>query len=268
MALTMPHIQLDKVSVDFPIYDGAQRSFRHTLLSSGIGGIISRHGRRHVEVRALNGLSLRLEKGDRLGLIGRNGAGKSTLLRLLAGLCEPTEGQLDVAGRTAALLNIVSVLDPEMTGYENITRALVLLSIPGSDHTALTRDVEDFTELGSFLNLPVKVYSSGMQLRLSFALMTAQQPEILLLDEVLSAGDAQFHMRAESRMTELRNRTDIVVFASHIEQEIRQVCNKVLWLEQGHCRAIGDAESVLAAYVAEQGSGNSQGTPPLVVQAA
>ena len=246
----MPHIHLENVSVDFPIYDGAQRSFRHTLLNSGIGGIISFHGKRHLEVRALAGLNLELKKGDRLGLIGRNGAGKSTLLRLLAGLREPTEGRLTVVGKTAALLNIVSILDPEMTGYENIARALVLLNIPSRDHATLIQDVETFTELGSFLNLPVKVYSSGMQLRLSFALMTAQQPEILLLDEVLSAGDAQFHTQADARMEELRDRTDIVVFASHVEQEIRRVCNKVLWLEHGRCRVFGDTDTVLAAYAA------------------
>jgi ABC-type polysaccharide/polyol phosphate transport system ATPase subunit len=250
----MPHILLDNVTVDFPIYDGAQRSFRHALLNAGIGGMISRHGRRHLEVRALDGLCLELVKGDRLGLIGRNGAGKSTLLRVLAGLREPTAGRLEVTGKTAALLNIASILDPEMTGYENIARAFVLLAIPGRDHASLTQDVEDFTELGSFLELPVKVYSAGMQLRLSFALMTAQQPEILLLDETLSAGDTQFHSRADVRMAELRSRTDIVVLASHVEREIHRICNKVLWLEQGRCRAFGPVEDVLAAYAAQAGT--------------
>jgi len=246
----MAHIHLDRISVDFPIYDGEQRSFRHTLLNSGIGGIISKHGRRHLEVRALDGLSLELKKGDRLGLIGRNGSGKSTLLRLLAGLREPTEGQLEVVGKTAALLNIASILDPEMTGHENIARALVLLSIPSQNHAVATQDVEAFTELGSFLNLPVKVYSAGMQLRLSFALMTAQRPEILLLDEILSAGDTQFHTRAHARMEVLRNSTDIVVLASHVESEIKRICNKVLWLEQGRCRALDETATVLAAYKA------------------
>jgi ABC-2 type transport system ATP-binding protein len=244
----MPHILLDKVSVDFPIYDGAQRSFRHTLLNAGIGGMISRQGNRHLEVRALDNLSLVLNKGDRLGLIGRNGAGKSTLLRVLAGLREPTSGRLKVFGKTAALLNIASILDPDMTGYENIARAFVLLGIPNRDHVALTQEVDNFTELGTYLELPIKVYSAGMQLRLSFALMTAQEPEILLLDETLSAGDAQFLSRADERMAALRNRTDIVVLASHVEREIRRICNKVLWLEQGHCRAFGDTDTVLAAY--------------------
>jgi ABC-2 type transport system ATP-binding protein/lipopolysaccharide transport system ATP-binding protein len=217
-------------------------------MNVGVGGIISQRGRRHLEVRALDGVSLELRKGDRLGIIGRNGAGKSTLLRLLAGLREPTAGSVEVSGKTAALLNIASILDPEMTGHENIARALVLLGIPSRDHAVLSKDIDDFTELGPYLDLPVKVYSAGMQLRLSFSLMTAQRPEILLLDETLSAGDNQFHARANARMDELRGRTDIVVLASHVESEIRKICNKVLWLEQGRCRLFGDTESVLAAY--------------------
>jgi lipopolysaccharide transport system ATP-binding protein len=250
----MTHIRLDNVTVDFPIYDGAQRSFRRTILNVGIGGIISQRGHRHFEVRALDGISLELKKGDRLGLIGCNGAGKSTLLRVLAGLREPTAGRLEVSGKAAALLNIASILDPEMTGHENIGRAFVLLGIPSRDRAALAKDVENFTELGAYLHLPVKVYSAGMQLRLSFSLMTMRQPQILLLDETLTAGDARFSARANARMDTLTNWTDIVVFASHVKSEIRRICNRVLWLEKGRCRCLGDTESVLKAYDEAEGT--------------
>jgi ABC-2 type transport system ATP-binding protein/lipopolysaccharide transport system ATP-binding protein len=244
----MARIQLDGVTVDFPIYDGAARSFRHSLARLAVGGAISRQRRGVVEVRALDGIDLRLEEGDRLGLIGGNGAGKTSLIRVLAGLREPTAGRAVIEGRTAALLSLGAILDGEMTGYENLDRAQVLLGL--SDRAALTADVEDFTGLGPFLDLPVKTYSAGMQLRLSFALMTAQHPEILLLDEVFSAGDSAFQARAEQRMHDLSRRTAITVFATHGMGQIRSTCTKALWLDHGRVRAFGPAAAVVAAYEA------------------
>ena len=248
----MTRIQLEAVTVDFPIYDGCARSFRHTLARLAVGGAISRQRRGVVEVRALDGIDLTLEAGDRLGLIGGNGAGKTTLIRVLAGLREPTAGRIVIEGRTAALLSLGAILDGEMTGYENIARAQVLLGLPAARRAALVEDVEAFTELGDFLSLPVKTYSAGMQLRLSFALMTAQNPEILLLDEVFSAGDAGFAARAEQRMRHLCDQTAITVFAHHGMSEIRSQCNKALWLDRGRVRQFGAAESVVEAYLTQQ----------------
>jgi lipopolysaccharide transport system ATP-binding protein len=248
----MPSIILEKVSVDFPVYDGAQRSFRRKLMQLGIGGVISQRGRGHLNVRALDGIDLALKDGDRIGLIGHNGAGKSTLLRILAGIREPTSGSIVIDGKTAALLSLGSILDPEMTGYENIERASVLLEIPGKRRKDLVLEVEQFTGLGDYLNLPVKVYSAGMQLRLSYALMTAQEPDILLLDEIYSAGDAEFRAKSEERICELGKRTSILVFSSHAPNEIERICNKVVWLEHGRIRRIGAIADTLEEFQADR----------------
>lgn len=253
----MSSIVLDNVTVDFPIYDGARRSFRHAILQLTVGGTVSHRGRGHLDVRALDGISLTIAAGDRVGLVGHNGAGKSSLLRLLAGLREPSSGSVQVQGRATAILSLGSILDGEMTGYENIDRARLLLDLPRRMQATLTEDVESFTELGMFLNLPVKTYSAGMQLRLSFALMTAQHPEILLLDEVMGAGDSQFRIKAENRMRDIKERAEIMVIASHANEEIRRVCNKVAWLEHGRLQLFGPTHDVLAAYEA-----STQSTPP------
>lgn len=244
----MPFISLTDVSVDLPVYDGAHRSFRRSILSAGIGGMIFRTSRRFVGIRALDGITLHLREGDRLGLIGPNGAGKSTLLRVLAGIHEPTSGTAVIEGGTSSLLNVNSILDPEMTGYENIDQARLFLGIPTGRRAGLYRDVETLTELGTFLDLPVKTYSAGMLVRLSFALLTAQEPEILLLDEALGVGDAGFMGRAAKRIKELRHRSHILVLASHSTDDIRQMCNKAAWLDRGRIRQLGPPEEILAAY--------------------
>ena len=244
----MPSIILDNVSVDLPIYDGASRSFRRALLSPmRVGGTITRD-RGHMVVRALAGISVELRDGDRLGLIGHNGAGKSTLLRVMGGIYEPTGGVATITGRTSSLLDMSSILDPEMTGFENIERAPILLGLPGRDGQWLRGQVEEFTGLGEFLHMPVKTYSSGMRVRLSFALLTAQEPEILLLDEALGAGDAGFVQKATDRARHIRDNANIVVFASHALGNIRAMCNKVMWLEHGRIRGFGAVDPVLADY--------------------
>ena len=244
----MPHLTLDQVTVDFPVYDGSHRSLRRTLLNISIGGTIFQRDRRHVAVRALDGITLDLQDGDRVGLVGHNGAGKSTLLRVMAGLYQPTGGQVSSTGSMAPLLNLGSILDPEMTGDENIEHAAVLLQIPSRRTGGLHREVAEFTDLDAFLALPVKTYSAGMQLRLSFALMTAQEPEILLVDEVLGVGDTAFLAKAAARMETFRQRSNIMVLASHNNAQLRRLCNKVAWLEHGRVVRLGPVEPVMAAY--------------------
>lgn len=238
---------LDGVAVDFPIYDGSARSFRHSLLTLGTGGIVRRF-RSHVIVRALDDIRLHLDDGDRVGLIGHNGAGKSTLLRVLAGIHEPTGGSISIEGKIAAVLSLSSILDPEMTGWENVEHASALLDISCARRRSLRDDVMEFTELGAFLDLPVKTYSAGMQLRLSFALMTSQEPDILLLDEVFGTGDTHFRTKAAERMATLSNNTSIVVFASHDTPEILRRCNKAVWMEHGRIVRFGPVAEVVAAY--------------------
>lgn len=244
----MPLIRLENVRVDLPVYDASNRSLRRAMLGMGVGGMVFRKDRSHVIVRALDGISLTLNDGDRVGLIGHNGAGKSTLLRVLAGIYEPTGGRTEIRGRVSSLLNMASMLDPEMTGYENIDHAAVLLSVPSDRRTDLVHDVEEFTELGAFLDMPVRTYSAGMQVRLSFALLTAQAPEILLLDEALGAGDAHFVKKAAARVGERCDRANILVMASHSQSHIRQLCSKAMWLEHGRIRRFGPVDEVLADY--------------------
>lgn len=246
----MPRLLLDNVSVDFPIYDATHRSMRRTLLSMGVGGAIFQRNRHQMAVRALDGIDLDLRDGDRVGLIGHNGAGKSTLLRVLAGLCEPSGGGVLIDGRVGTLLSLLSILDPEMTGFENIDTAAVLLDLPAARRRTLADEVADFTELGEFLALPIKTYSTGMQLRLSLGLMTAQEPDILLVDEVMGAGDAHFFDKASRRLAGLRDRTSIMVMASHNNDQIRQLCNQGIWLEHGRIVRQGPVDEVLAAYIA------------------
>ncbi|MBF0097344.1 MAG: ABC transporter ATP-binding protein [Magnetococcales bacterium] len=246
----MASVFLDQVCVDFPVYYGRQRSLRGTLLHWKIGGVLSRDLDNQFMVRSLDHVTVQFHDGDRIGLIGDNGAGKSTLIRIIAGILEPTSGEFTCQGSLASILTLATILDGEMTGYENINRALVLLGVAKNRWSHLLNDIEQFTELGDFLSLPIKTYSSGMQLRLSFALMTLHQPDIVLLDEVFAAGDATFRDKAKARLEKITNNCGILVVAHHAMAEIQRLCNKVLWLERGKVHRFGSTESVVAEYLA------------------
>ena len=245
----MPHITLENVSVDLPIYDAGHRSLRRTLVGMGLGGSIRRQGRRTV-VQALHNIELHSQQGDQIGLIGPNGAGKSTLLRVMAGICEPSSGHATIQGSVSTLLSMSSILDPEMTGYENIEHGALLLNIPAPRRRRLAQEIADFTQLDAFLHMPVRTYSAGMQVRLSFALLTSQEPDILLLDELMGVGDAAFVERATKRILDLRQKSKILITASHVNQNIRRLCTKVLWLDQGRIVQFGPTDAVLDAYAA------------------
>ncbi len=245
----MASIVLDQVCVDFPIYD-SDRSLRKLLFRGRVGGLISSDGsRRHrVTVRGLDNLSFELHTGDRLGLIGHNGAGKSTLLRLLSGAYRPSSGTIAVNGQISSLLTLGIGFDTDDTGYENLHTACLYLGMTPREIRAKTDEIVEFTELGEYLRMPVRTYSSGMQMRLSFAIATALQPEILLIDEVLGAGDAQFMIKAQQRIEELMSRASLLVLASHSPQLVRQFCNKAMLLQAGRIAEFGDVDSTLAAY--------------------
>lgn len=244
----MASIEFTNVAVDFPIYNASGRSLKKQLISVATGGQLGADPLGRVVVRALDGLSFTLRDGDRVGLLGHNGAGKSTLLRLLSGVYFPSHGTARIEGEIGSLIDISLGIDPEATGRENIYLRGALL---GLDKAALNEHMEDilaFSELGDFIDMPLRTYSSGMHLRLAFAVSTTMRPEILLMDEWLAVGDQNFKHKAEARMRDLVQSTNILVIASHSHELILETCNRVLWLEHGKIRMDGPAEEVSAAY--------------------
>lgn len=245
----MACITLENVVADFPIY-GPAPSFRRELIGHTIGGLMRRSTSRskRVTVRALDNVSLEIRHGDQLGLIGHNGAGKSTLLRVLAGIYEPSFGKCTIDGRVSPLFNTAPGLSAEDSGYENIITCGLLLGMTRKEIDAKMSDIGDSAELGDFLSLPVRTYSSGMQVRLGFAIATAIDPEILLLDEGLGAGDERFAKRAQQRVNALIKRSNIMVLASHSTELILQMCNRAILMHHGRIIADGTPEEVLDKY--------------------
>ncbi len=241
-------VTLTHVHLDMPIFDISAQSLKKRVLRMGRRNRIAEDNTGVIIVKAIDDLSLTLESGDRLGLIGHNGAGKSTLLRVMAGIYPPTAGTVDVQGKTVPLLDIALGMDDQSTGRQNIRLRGLLLGMTDAEIRRKTDEIADFTELGDYLDLPLRTYSSGMRVRLAFAISTAVEADILLLDEVLGVGDASFQEKANRRLTELHARSEIVVLAIHSQDAIRATCNKVLWMERGRVRMIGETEPVLSAY--------------------
>ncbi|MEO8996106.1 MAG: ABC transporter ATP-binding protein [Nitrosospira sp.] len=250
----MSAISLQNVSVDLPVFEMSGRSLKKRLAAIGRRNRIAKDDDGVVIVRALDDLNLSLQEGDRVGLIGRNGAGKSTLLRVLAGIYPPTSGQVYTRGRIVPLLDISLGMDELSTGRQNIRLRGLLLGMSNAEIRRKTEDISTFTELGDHLDLPLRTYSNGMRLRLAFAVSTAVDADILLLDEVIGVGDAAFMKKAEIRMLDLQNRTKIVVLASHSDEVIQKMCNKVLWMDRGRIRAFGPVDVVAKEYIADQPS--------------
>jgi ABC-2 type transport system ATP-binding protein/lipopolysaccharide transport system ATP-binding protein len=243
----MVMIRLQDVKVDFPIYQTGARSLKKTLLRATTGGRISRDANRLV-VNALRGVSLHLEAGDRLALIGPNGAGKSTLLRVMAGTYEPTGGDVEVEGQVAALFDAGLGLDHDATGYENITFRGLYMGLTPRQVSKHVEEIAAFTELGDYLSMPLRTYSSGMLLRLAFGVATCIQPEILLMDEWLLAGDARFRDKARQRIAGFVGGAKILVLASHSDLIIREWCTKALLLESGEVKGFGPVDEILDLY--------------------
>lgn len=246
----MATIILENVSAHFPIYGAQQRSLRKALFQRATGGLIEREGKNldRVTVKALTDISLTLHDGDRLGLIGHNGAGKSTLLRLMAGIYEPVAGTVRVEGRVTPLFDAMPGLDSEDTGYENIITSGMLMGMTRQQVEAKIPEIEEFCELGEYLTLPVRTYSSGMTMRLGFALVTALDPGVLLMDEGFGTGDLRFTERAQARMQNFVSRSRIMVLASHSDRIIRSMCNKAVLMEAGRIVAFGPVSEVCDQY--------------------
>jgi lipopolysaccharide transport system ATP-binding protein len=241
-------VEVENVSVWFPLYHGSSRSLKKMVVAAA-SGRLGHDQQQRVVVRALRDINLHLQSGDRLGLVGSNGAGKTTLLRVLAGIYEPVTGRLRVQGSLNALLDPSLGMNMELTGRENILLRGLYNGVTKSMLPRLEEDVADFAELADFLDLPVRIYSAGMVVRLGFALATAIKPQILLMDEWFLAGDAAFMEKARQRLEEMVRGADILVLSTHSMGIIRDWCSRVLWLDQGQVRADGPAEEVLSQYL-------------------
>lgn len=229
----MTVIKAESVSVEFPIYGSAGRpSLKRKIISSAVGGSLKNNDKQ-VMVRALNDLSFEFHEGDRVGLIGHNGSGKSTLLRVLAGIYEPTSGTLEVRGRVTSMLSLMVGMDSEATGIENIYMRGYFMGLSKKKISTLIDEIVDFSEIGDYLYLPMRTYSSGMAMRLAFAVSTSVDSDIILMDEWLSVGDQSFIEKAEARLDSIVNNARIVVIASHDHSLIQRRCNKTLILNHG-----------------------------------
>lgn len=242
--MTKHYIVGKDVVVDFPVYENSHRSLKKVFLRAATGGRLAEDSGRHLVVRALDGLNFRFEDGDRVGLIGHNGSGKTTLLRVLAGIYEPTGGSLVVKGRIAALLDVTMGLDPDATGFENIYLRGLIAGLKPREIRNRVSDIEEFCELGDYLNLPVRTYSSGMMLRLAFAVSTSFKADILIMDEWLSVGDAEFSAKASQRLNGVVESASILVLASHNTALVERTCNRIFKLEHGRIIEATELQSV------------------------
>ena len=234
----MTRIDLQDVSVAFPIFGAHATSLKHTLTASVTGGRIGRDSGVTI-IQALQDVCLDIREGDRVGVVGHNGSGKTTLLRTMKGVYPPQGGRCDVIGRIASLVEPVQGMEPEATGWENIALRGVLTGVSRGEMQRVTPEIAEFSGLGDYLEMPVRTYSTGMLMRLAFSIATSIRCDILLMDEWLSVGDADFKERAEVRLREVVEQSGILVLASHSAELIARECNRVVQLEHG--RVVRDA---------------------------
>ncbi|SHO66931.1 lipopolysaccharide transport system ATP-binding protein [Pseudoxanthobacter soli DSM 19599] len=246
----MPSIDLVDASVEIPIYNARGRSLKSSLLRT-VGGAVANDDS-IVRVMALRNIDLSLRTGDRLAIVGHNGAGKSTLLRVLSGAYEPSSGTAEINGKVASLLDITMGMDPELTGSENVVLRGAFVGLSFAEARRRIPEIAAFSELGDYLDLPMRTYSTGMVLRLAFAISTISRPDILLLDELISVGDAGFASKARGRLEEMMEGAGILVLASHAEKELKQYCNRAILLREGRIHHAGSVEDVLDVYNTER----------------
>tara|TARA_B100000700_G_scaffold320606_1_gene418202 strand:+ start:155 stop:979 length:825 start_codon:yes stop_codon:yes gene_type:complete len=246
---SMAHISVRDVALEFQILDGTRnRLFHPSALKIMLGGKLGVRGGNRIIVTALENINLELTEGTRLGILGHNGAGKSTLLRLLAGIYHPTRGTVSSAGRISPMFDISLGMDMDMTGYENIRMQGLFFGMSPQEIEDTLPEISEFTQLEDYLELPVRTYSAGMMARLSFAIATAKMPEILLLDEVIGAGDAAFIERAQNRLAQYVESAKILVLASHSEAVIQQFCTTAIVMQKGNVIFRGSTDEATATY--------------------
>ncbi len=240
----MARIDLESVGLTFRVRFGGRVPLKELLLSR----LLRRPTHPIVEVNALQNVSLALADGDRLGIVGANGAGKSTLLRVLAGIYQPTIGMRQVTGRISSLFDVSLGFELEATGWQNIAYRSYLQGETPQSIRPKIQAIADFSELGEFLNMPVRYYSSGMFVRLAFSIATTIEPEILLVDEALAAGDMAFQRKVQKRIHDVVSKARIMVLVSHDLDSVVSMCDRILWLDHGCVRQLGPAAEVAAAY--------------------
>ena len=245
-----PYIETREAWVEFPIFDAKTRSLKKAFLGKA-GGVIGRNTDNVVVIEALRDITMTLRMGDRVGLVGHNGAGKSTLLRLLSGIYEPTRGRTAIRGRVAPVFDLGVGMDPEITGYENIIIRGLFLGQTRKQMLAKVDEIAEFTELGEYLSMPLRTYSTGMRVRLAMGVVTSIDPEILLLDEGIGAVDAEFLKKVQVRLQALVERSGILVFASHSNEFLARLCKTAMWIDHGTVRMHGGIEEVVGAYEGE-----------------
>ncbi len=238
----MSLINIDRVSLSIPVNNSGQ-SFKRKLL-----GMFSRRPSINV-IKVLNDVNLNINKGDRIGIIGKNGAGKSSLLRLIAGIYKPTHGSVKLNGRLLSLINLSVGINDELTGLQNIHLRLALLNIDIDNYDEYLKNIIEFSELEEFIEMPVRVYSSGMKLRLAFSIISQIQTDILIMDEWMSVGDKLFREKCEKRLNELVDNLKCFVIASHSRATLIKLTNKIAYMEKGEIIQIGDTDYMISKYL-------------------
>lgn len=244
----MAHISFSNVSVEFPIFNSTGRSLTSSILKAATGGKLDSNPNGRIMVKALRHISISIREGEKIALLGHNGSGKSTMLRALGRVYAPTEGTTEIKGEISSLIDLGLGINPEATGRENVFIRGRLLGLTKQQVEKKYDEIVEFAELGNFMELPVRTYSSGMHLRLAFAVSTVVSPEILLMDEWLSVGDADFQHKAEARLKELVSETKILVIATHSRELAESICNRAIWLEHGQIKMDGPVDEVSKAY--------------------
>jgi homopolymeric O-antigen transport system ATP-binding protein len=247
----MSFLRLRDIWVEFPIYQASSRSLKKALLSNTIKRNLSEDGRHRVSINALKQLNLGIKEGDRLAIVGANGAGKSTLLKVLAGIYQPSRGSIHCSGKVTALLTTTVGLNPDATGRENVILRGMFMGIHPREMESKIEEIAEFTELGPYLDVPVRTYSSGMMVRLSLAASTAVAPEILVMDEWLSAGDASFLNKVQERLAKFVGNSSILVLASHSIPLLQRWCNRAILLDNGELVASGTVKAIAKKYETE-----------------
>jgi ABC-type polysaccharide/polyol phosphate transport system ATPase subunit len=240
----MAQIDLDNVSLTFRV----RKHGRITLKDLLVRQMFRRAENPWIQVDALRSIDLQIREGQRVGIIGHNGAGKSSLLKLLAGIYPPSQGQRLVRGRISSLFDLALGFEPDASGWENMYFRGYLQGEKPRTVRSKVAHIAEFSELGSFLNMPVRYYSAGMLVRLAFSIATAIEPEILLVDEVLSVGDLSFQEKARQRMQDMMAKAQLIVMVSHDLESIARICEQGVWLDHGRVRRVGPIGEVVAAY--------------------